>query len=192
MNRKYTAVPLSVLVALVAAASAQAQLIGIGDSSQSNDQGISSQQSGSQSAGGGIILGGGDQNAANNSTSTADNAQISGGGLFVGATGLCVGRLFLRPEWKKETVIGTLALCQTLGHLLKVIAYGTAGFTVFTQMDFLLPLVVAVIAGTAAGRVLNRHLSEELFRRLFKALLLGLSLKLIFDSAVGLGWIAWS
>ena len=88
MNRKYTAVPLSVLVALVAAAGAQAQIIGIGDSSQSNDQGISSQQSGSQTAGGGIILGGGDQNAANNSSTSLNNAQDSGDGLLVvGDTG---------------------------------------------------------------------------------------------------------
>jgi len=86
LNRKYTAVPLSVLVALVAATGAQAQIIGIGDSSQSNDQGITSQQSGSQTAGGGIILGGGDQNAANNSDSTANNSQVSGGGLVVGDT----------------------------------------------------------------------------------------------------------
>ena len=113
-------------------------------------------------------------------------------GMFVGATGLFVGRLFLRPEWKKETVIGTLALCQTLGHALKVVAYGSVGFTVLAQTDLLLPLMVAVIAGTGAGRVLNRHLSEELFRRLFKSLLLVLSLKLIFDGVTGLGWIAWN
>ncbi len=113
-------------------------------------------------------------------------------GMFVGATGLFVGRLFLRPEWKKETVIGTLALCQTLGHALKVVAYGSVGFTVFAQTELLLPLLVAVIAGTVAGRGLNRHLSETLFRRLFKALLLGLSLKLIWDSVAGFGWMPWN
>lgn len=108
-------------------------------------------------------------------------------GMFVGATGLFVGRLFLRPEWKKETVIATLALCQTLGHLLKVIAYGSVGFVVFEQMDLLLPLVLAVILGTVAGRHLNHFLSETLFRKLFKALLVLLSLKLIYDSTTGLG-----
>jgi uncharacterized membrane protein YfcA len=113
-------------------------------------------------------------------------------GMFVGATGLFVGRLFLRPEWSKEKVIATLALCQALGHLLKVIAYGSAGFTVLSQLDLLLPLAVAVILGTFAGRNLNRHLSEERFRMLFKTLMLGLSLKLIWDGANGLGWIAWN
>jgi uncharacterized protein len=110
-------------------------------------------------------------------------------GMFIGATGLFVGRLFLRPEWQKETVIGTLALTQTLGHLLRVVAYGAVGFTVGSQLDLLLPLAVAVILGTAAGRWLNRRVSEEAFRTLFKVLLVVLSLKLIWDAAGGLGWI---
>ena len=110
-------------------------------------------------------------------------------GMFIGATGLFVGRLFLRAEWKKETVIGTMALTQTLGHLLRVVAYGAVGFTVVSQLDLLLPLVVAVILGTAVGRWLNTRVSEAAFRKLFKLLLVVLSLKLIWDAAAGLGWI---
>lgn len=110
-------------------------------------------------------------------------------GMFLGATGLFVGRLFLRPQWRKETVIGTLALTQMLGHLLRVAAYGAVGFTVMSQLDLLLPLAAAVIAGTAAGRALNRHVSEESFRGIFKVILIVLSLKLIRDAAAGLGWI---
>jgi uncharacterized membrane protein YfcA len=107
-------------------------------------------------------------------------------GMFVGAPGLFVGRLFLRPEWRKETVIGTLALTQTLGHLMRVLGYASAGFAVTQRLDLLLPLAVAVIAGTFAGRALNRHLDEALFRRLFKAILVVLSLKLSYDGATGL------
>ncbi|HUS25284.1 MAG TPA: sulfite exporter TauE/SafE family protein [Candidatus Binatia bacterium] len=107
-------------------------------------------------------------------------------GMFVSATGLFVGRLFLRPEWKKETVIATLALTQTLGHLLRVLAYASAGFAVSQRLDLLAPLVVAVIAGTAAGRVLHRRLDERRFRSLFRAILAVLSLKLLYDGAAGL------
>ncbi|MGQ0586861.1 MAG: sulfite exporter TauE/SafE family protein [Gammaproteobacteria bacterium] len=107
-------------------------------------------------------------------------------GMFVGATGLFVGRLFLRPEWGKETVIGTLALTQTLGHLMRVLGYASAGFLVTQHHELLLPLVVAVIAGTFAGKALNQRLPEALFRRLFKAILLVLSLKLIYDGVTGL------
>jgi uncharacterized protein len=107
-------------------------------------------------------------------------------GMFVGATGLFVGRLFLRPEWRKETVIGTLALTQTLGHLMRVLGYASVGFAATQRIDMLAPLVVAVIAGTFAGKALNRHLDEALFRRLFKAILVILSLKLIYDGTTGL------
>jgi uncharacterized membrane protein YfcA len=106
-------------------------------------------------------------------------------GMFVGATGLFVGRLFLRPEWSKETVIGTLALTQTLGHLMRVLGYASVGFLVTQRSELLLPLVVAVIAGTFAGKALNHRLPEALFRRLFKAILVVLS-KLIYDGVTGL------
>lgn len=107
-------------------------------------------------------------------------------GMFVGATGLVVGRLFLRPEWSKETVIGTLALTQSLGHLLRVLGYAAAGFVVSERAELLLPLVVAVIAGTFAGRALHDRLDEARFRRLFKVILVTLSLKLLYDGATGL------
>ena len=107
-------------------------------------------------------------------------------GMFVSATGLFVGRLFLRPEWSKETVIATLAMTQTLGHLLRVLGYATVGFAVTARLDLLLPLVIAVIAGTLAGRALHRHLEERHFRQLFKLILLVLSLKLIYDGVTGL------
>lgn len=107
-------------------------------------------------------------------------------GMFVGATGLFVGRLFLRPEWRKETVIGTLALTQTLGHLLRVVGYASVGFAVMQRTELLLPMVLAVIAGTFAGRWLHRYLPETAFRTLFKAILVVLSAKLIYDGAAGL------
>ena len=107
-------------------------------------------------------------------------------GMFVSATGLFIGRLFLRPEWTKETVIATLAMTQTLGHLLRVLGYATVGFAVSERLDLLVPLVVAVIAGTFAGKLLNRRLDEARFRVLFKAILLVLSLKLIYDGVTGL------
>ena len=107
-------------------------------------------------------------------------------GMFVGASGLFVGRLFLRPEWRKETTIGTLALCQCLGHGTKLLGYGTAGLSPFSQPQLLWPLVFAVILGTIAGKQLNQGLSEERFRTLVDAILLIMSLKLLWDGIHGL------
>lgn len=107
-------------------------------------------------------------------------------GMFVSATGLIVGRLFLRPEWPKETVIATLAMTQTLGHLLRIFGYASVGFAVTGQLDVLAPLLVATVAGTFAGRRLHEHLDEARFRALFKGILVVLSLKLIYDGVTGL------
>lgn len=110
-------------------------------------------------------------------------------GMFVGATGLFVGRLFLRPEWPRQRVIGTLALTQSLGHLLRVVAFGVVGFAVFTQWQLLAVLCLAVILGTMAGKWLNTRLPEAAFARLFRAILVVLSLKLAWDGMRGFGWI---
>ena len=109
-------------------------------------------------------------------------------GMFVGATGLFVGRLFFRPEWRKETTIGTLAMTQVLGHGLRVIAYGWVGFSALAQPALLIPLCIAVIAGTAVGKRLNGKLSEDTFATLFKWILIVLSLKLLYDGVSGLWW----
>lgn len=109
-------------------------------------------------------------------------------GMFVGATGLFVGRLFFRPEWRKETTIGTLALTQSFGHALRVAAFGFVGFSAFTRPWLLALLCVAVIAGTALGKRLNGRVGEVQFVALFRWILIVLSLKLVYDAARGLWW----
>lgn len=110
-------------------------------------------------------------------------------GMFIGATGLFVGRLFLRPEWRKETTIATLAFTQVIGHGLRVIAYGFVGYSALASPALLIPLCLAVIAGTWTGKHLNGRISEERFAGLFKAILGILSMKLLYDAARGFGWI---
>ena len=110
-------------------------------------------------------------------------------GMFVGATGLFVGRLFMRPEWRKETMIGTLALCQCIGHGMKILGYASIGFVPFSQPGILWPLLLAVVLGTVSGKLLNQRLSEERFRKLINLILWVMSVKLLFDASRGLGWI---
>lgn len=110
-------------------------------------------------------------------------------GMFIGATGLVIGRLFLRPEWRKETVIGTLALCQSLGHASKIAGFATLGVTALARADILLPLLLATVLGTFAGRALHRYVSEALFQKVFRLILAVLTVKLAFDGLRGFGWI---
>lgn len=102
-------------------------------------------------------------------------------GMFVGATGLFVGKLYLRPEWDKERVVATLAMTQMLGHLLKVLGFASIGATLGLDPRLMLPIGAAVVAGTFCGRYANRWIDEVLFRKLFKSILLLLSVKLLFD-----------
>ncbi|MGH8460420.1 MAG: sulfite exporter TauE/SafE family protein [Stenotrophobium sp.] len=111
-------------------------------------------------------------------------------GMFVGASGLFVGRLFLRPEWRKETMIGTLALCQCLGHGMKILGFASIGLDPLREGNLLWPLLIAVVLGTLGGKWLNQRLSEARFRRLVHAILWIMSLKLIWDGVRGLG--LWS
>lgn len=107
-------------------------------------------------------------------------------GMFVGATGLFVGRLFLRPEWPKQKVVATLALTQVFGHSLRVAAYGFVGFSAFAKPLVLVPVCASVIVGTLLGKQLNGKLSETAFRRLFQGILIVLTLKLTYDGIAGL------
>jgi uncharacterized membrane protein YfcA len=112
---------------------------------------------------------------------------ITGGlGSLVGATGTLIAPLFLRSDWRKETTIATLALCQAIAHLLKIIAFATVGYGLFEHWQLLLPMVLAVVVGTLIGSRLHGRLSEERFVGMFRLILGALATKLLYDGAMGL------
>ena len=112
---------------------------------------------------------------------------LSGGvGAVVGATGLLIAPLFLRPGWSSRATIGNLALCQALGHLAKVVAFMVVGVAVWAYPLLLGGMVLGVIAGTAVGRWAHQFLPAEQFRLLFRTILVVLAVKLIVDAATGL------
>lgn len=113
---------------------------------------------------------------------------IAGGvGSIVGASGLLIGPFFLRRDWAKETVIATLAAAQAAAHLLKVVAFASFGFAVFDEWELLLPMALAVIAGTLLGRLSAGRVAEGQFRLLFRSVLGILAIKLAWDGLSGLG-----
>lgn len=112
---------------------------------------------------------------------------MAGGvGMVVGATGLLIAPFFLRPDWRNEEVIATMALAQGSAHALKMIAFGTAGVSPLNYLTALLCMSVAVILGTIVGKRLNGQLNEILFRRLMRGLLVLLALQLAISAGINL------
>lgn len=112
---------------------------------------------------------------------------LNGGlGMVIGATGLVIGPFFLDSRWSKETTVGTLAACQSLGHGLKIVAFGLYGFGLIEQAALLAPLMLAVALGTLLGRQVMRLVSARQFVFLFKTVLALLALRLSIAAGFGL------
>ena len=105
--------------------------------------------------------------------------------IFIVATLLVIVPFFLNPQWRRETTVGTLALCQTVGHAAKIAAFGMVGINLGQQADILLALMAAVALGTVVGRQLMRRLSHQQFVLLFRLILFVLAIRLAWVGAVG-------
>ena len=112
---------------------------------------------------------------------------IAGGvGMVVGATGLLIAPFFLRDHWSKETVIATMALCQSAAYIVKIVAFASFGFGLFGHTEYLIPMAIAVVIGTLIGRQLVGLFSEQSFRIVFRTMLAMLAIKLAWDGIHGL------
>ena len=108
---------------------------------------------------------------------------LAGGvGMIVGATGTLIAPFFLREDWKKETTIGTKAVCQASAHVVKIFAFSTLGFAFERHLLLIGPMAVAVVGGTVLGKKLGQRLSEERFKLIFRLLLTALAGKLLFSA----------
>jgi uncharacterized membrane protein YfcA len=112
---------------------------------------------------------------------------IAGGvGMVTGATGLLIAPFFLREQWSKETVIATMAVCQSLAYLVKIAAFWVHGDSLLAHTPLLLPMALAVIVGTLVGRRLVNVFDEQGFRRVFRLILALLAIKLAWDGLRGM------
>ena len=106
--------------------------------------------------------------------------------MTVGAVGPLIAPFFLNLGLSRQSIIGTKAVSQALGHVTKILVFGFAGF-VFAE--YALPLVLLcamVIAGTWLGSQVLEYVSERWFTRIFKAVLTVVALRLIVWEALGL------
>jgi len=101
--------------------------------------------------------------------------------VFIGATGPLIAPFFLRDDCTKEEIIATKAICQSLGHLLKIPAFIAVGFDFRPHWLLLICLITAVIIGTVIGRKLLGRLSKEFFVTLYQSILALIALYLIIS-----------
>ena len=91
--------------------------------------------------------------------------------------------LFINDKLKKESVIATKAACQASGHLGKMpIFFFLFGVDYLSDWKLILPLVIAVYAGTNIGKQMLGKLPEHVFQTLFKIALTLIAFRLIMIS----------
>jgi len=103
--------------------------------------------------------------------------------VAIGATGPLIAPFFLNLGLSRFALIGTKAICQTFGHLSKIVIFAVTGFAFAAHLPLLLMLWAMVVAGTWTGSQLLHRVDELLFTRLYKGVLSLIALRLIFAAA---------
>jgi uncharacterized membrane protein YfcA len=103
---------------------------------------------------------------------------------IVGATGPLLASFFLNLGLARQAVVGTMAACQSLGHLAKIAVFGAAGFAFREHLALLVLLSAAALVGTWIGTRLLDRLDDRRFELAYKAVLTAIAIRLV----AGEGW----
>ncbi len=120
------------------------------------------------------------------------NAGIVAGGaissfltLFIGATGPFVQSIFVALGFDRKQIIATHAVCMSIQHGLKVVAFGALGFSFRDWLLLLVAMIASGFLGTFLGTKLLERLPERLFQVLIKAILSVIALDLLRRAFIG-------
>lgn len=105
--------------------------------------------------------------------------------VAIGATGPLIAPFFLGLGLSRFAVIGTMAGCQSLGHLAKIAVFGASGFDFEAHLALLLVLTPLVVAGTWLGSRLLHRFDERRFTVLYKTVLTLIAVRLVVAAAIG-------
>jgi len=105
--------------------------------------------------------------------------------VFIGATGPLIAPFFINDKLNKENIIANKAACQVVSHLGKIPLFMYFfNVSYFSELDVLVPLIIAVFIGTNFGKYLLKFIPENLFKILFKYALTIIAIKLIIDQLI--------
>lgn len=99
--------------------------------------------------------------------------------LFIGATGPMVAPVMRRDDWSPKQTVATMAVVQSVGHLLKLPAFLVIGFDYTPHLPLLAVLLVCSFAGTWVGRKALDAISKDRFALVFDVTLTVLAVFLI-------------
>ena len=104
----------------------------------------------------------------------------------VGATGPLIAPFFLRLGLSRQGIVGTKAMCQTLGHTAKLVVFGSAGFAFRDHLDAIAALAIFVIVGNWLGSLLLERVNERAFGVLYRVVLTLVAARLLVWDGLGL------
>lgn len=105
---------------------------------------------------------------------------------IVGATGPLLAPFFLNLGLARQAVVGTMAACQSLGHLAKIGVFGAAGFAFREHLAVLVLLSAAAVVGTWIGTRFLDRLDDRRFELVYKAVLTLIAVRLVVGEGFGL------
>lgn len=104
--------------------------------------------------------------------------------LFIGATGSFVQSIFVAMGYDRKQIIANHAVCMTVQHGLKVIAFGALGFSFREWFYLLLAMIASGFLGTWLGTKLLERLPERLFQIMLKVILSVIALDLLRQALI--------
>jgi uncharacterized membrane protein YfcA len=103
-------------------------------------------------------------------------------GMIVGATGPLIAPFFLGPDFTKEEMVGTKAVCQMTVQLIKVPSFWAAGWIGHEHLPLLAVLAFTALLGANLGKRFLGRFSDSQVKLWVTAALLLVSCHLIWTS----------
>lgn len=105
--------------------------------------------------------------------------------MFFGATGPLNVAAFEKTFPDRRVMVATLAALQSSQHILKLLAFGLAGFSFASWVPLLVGMILTGLIGTWAGLRVLLLLREETFRLVLKLIMTVIGLDMLRR---GIGW----
>jgi uncharacterized membrane protein YfcA len=110
-------------------------------------------------------------------------------GMFVGSSGTLIAPYVAAACSDRRQYVATQSVFMTFIHGLKVVVFGTLGFSLGAYLPLIAAMVATAFLGSLFGRSILDRVPEKAFRRLFQAVLTVLALRLLYTGVRHSGWI---